>query len=90
MGTPSRPGAYEDPPVGGLAEVRIIAANPDSAQRVAQLLRENFRSDEPRGYPAGTDGRGTLLRLTVDTGNAPRVPLSGRLQAERAPIDEPG
>ncbi|MFF7970665.1 hypothetical protein [Streptomyces sp. NPDC007905] len=95
--SPTRLRADDDPPVGGLAEVRIIAANPDSAHRVAQLLRENFRSDEPRSYPAGSDGRSTLLHLTVDTGNTPRIPrpeppwlVSSRSQAQRAHVDEPG
>ncbi|MFG3717152.1 hypothetical protein ACGF8D_04975 [Streptomyces massasporeus] len=83
--------------MGDLAEVRIIAASPDIAQRVAQLLRRNLRCDEPRSYPAGPDGQGTLLHLTVDTGHvgeatfAPPPWLStSHTQARRAHTDEPG
>lgn len=95
------PPTYEtadgDPPVVGLAEVRIIAAGPDTAQRVAQLLRRNFRCDEPRSYPAGADGQGTLLHLTVDTGHVVEEPsaespwlTTSHTQAGRAHTDEPG
>lgn len=73
--------ADEDPPVGEFAEVRIIAANPDTAQRVAQLLRQGFRCDEPRSYPAGADGRGTLLHLTVDTARPSAAPSSASTSA---------
>jgi hypothetical protein len=87
----------ESPPPGGLAEVRIIAANPDTAQRVALLLRQGFRCDEPRSYPAGADGGGTLLHLTVDTGQAAQPPSAeslwldtSRSDAQRDHADEPG
>ncbi|MFD7278323.1 hypothetical protein ACFV80_15055 [Streptomyces sp. NPDC059862] len=100
-GTGEDPPAYEtadgDPPVGGLAEVRIIAASSDIAQRVAQLLRRNFRCDEPRSYPAGPDGCDTLLHLTVDTGDVAAEPsaespwlTTSHTQARRAHTDEPG
>ncbi|MGC4975275.1 hypothetical protein ACLQ2D_20470 [Streptomyces sp. DT199] len=100
-GTSEDPSAYEtadgDLPMGDLAEVRIIAASPDIAQRVAQLLRRNLRCDEPRSYPAGPDGQGTLLHLTVDTGQvgeeafAPSPWLAtSHTQARRAHTDEPG
>ncbi|MBB4713725.1 hypothetical protein BJ965_003607 [Streptomyces luteogriseus] len=106
-GTDSTHGASEDPPafetadgvlaMGDLAEVRIIAASPDIAQRVAQLLRHNLRCDEPRSYPAGPDGQGTLLHLTVDTGHAGEEPCAqspwlatSHTQARRAHTDEPG
>lgn len=65
-----------DRPLDELAEVRIIAANPDTAQRVAQFLRQGFRCDEPRSYPTGADGRGTLLHLTVDTAHPSVAPAS--------------
>jgi hypothetical protein len=86
------------PPEGeGFAEVRIIAADPDVAQRVALLLRHGFHCDEPRSYPAGPDGHGTLLHLTVDTGRPPDEPpaaspwlISSRSQASRTHTDEPG
>lgn len=48
------------------AEVRIVAASPEAARRVAEALRRCFAATEQRSYPAGTDG-GTLLDLTVDT-----------------------
>ncbi|MFF5358264.1 hypothetical protein ACFY4I_02495 [Streptomyces scabiei] len=90
-------GGDGDPPAGGLAEVRIIAAGPDIAQRVAQLLRRHFRCDEPRSYPAGPDGRDTLLHLTVDTGHVADEPsaeppwlTTSHTQARRAHTDEPG
>jgi hypothetical protein len=80
-----------------LAEVRIIAADPDVAQRVAHVLRQVFPCDEPRSYPTGPDGRGTLLHLTVDTARATGVPSvpspwldSSRSQARRTHTDEPG
>ncbi|WP_308122022.1 hypothetical protein [Streptomyces sp. TRM70350] len=100
-GTGEDPPAYEtadgDPHVGELAEVRIIAASPEFAQRVAQLLRRNFRCDEPRSYPAGADGQGTLLHLTVDTGHVTAEPsaespwlTTSHTQAGRTHTDEPG
>lgn len=92
------PKADEQPPEGeGLAEVRIIAADPDVAQRVALLLRQVFLCDEPRSYPTGPDGHGTLLHLTVDTGHTADTPpdpstwlVSSRSQGQRAHTDEPG
>ncbi|MGW1722489.1 hypothetical protein ACWCQK_06055 [Streptomyces sp. NPDC002306] len=89
------PDVPEDP-MSGLAEVRIIAAHPDVARRVASLLRENFRCDEPRSYPTGLDGRGTLLHMTVDTGHVGGEPpaespwlVTSRSQARRVHTDEP-
>ncbi|MDL5202745.1 hypothetical protein QQS16_22220 [Streptomyces sp. ALI-76-A] len=80
-----------------LAEVRIIAADPDVARKVALLLRQAFDCDEPRSYPAGADGHGTLLHLTVDTSQAPgdladlaSWLVSSRSQGSRAHPDEPG
>ncbi|WP_308407022.1 hypothetical protein [Streptomyces sp. AC555_RSS877] len=86
------------PPEGeGLAEVRIIAADPDVAQRVALVLREVFPCDEPRSYPTGPDGFGTLLHLTVDTGHTAEASpepsnwlVSSRSKGQRAHTDEPG
>ncbi|MFI6009615.1 hypothetical protein ACIBAG_12445 [Streptomyces sp. NPDC051243] len=86
------------PPAGeGLAEVRVVAADPATAQRVADALRQVFSADEPRSYPTGPDGRGTLLHLTVDTrraADAPSAPSpwldSSRSQARRTHTDEPG
>ncbi|MEU9572954.1 hypothetical protein AB0D62_24410 [Streptomyces massasporeus] len=106
-GTGSTHDTSEDPPayetadgdlsLGDLAEVRIIAASPDIAQQVAQLLRRYLRCDEPRSYPAGPDGQGTLLHLTVDTGQVVEEPFApspwlatSHTQARRAHTDEPG
>lgn len=55
----------ESPPAGR-AEVRIVAASPEVARQVAEVLRSCFDGTEQRSYPAGTEG-GTRLHLTVDT-----------------------
>ncbi|AKN70357.1 hypothetical protein QR97_11375 [Streptomyces sp. PBH53] len=51
------------------AEVRIVAATPEVARRVAEVLRRCFASSEQRSYPAGR-AEGTRLHLTVDTSHA--------------------
>ncbi|MFJ8782898.1 hypothetical protein [Streptomyces sp. NPDC102476] len=53
-------------PSTGHAEVRIVAADPEAARHVAEILRGCFATTEARSYPAGADG-GTRLQLTVDT-----------------------
>ncbi|MFJ8112946.1 hypothetical protein [Streptomyces sp. NPDC096132] len=53
-------------PSEGHAEVRIVAATPEVARRVAEILRRCFASTEQRSYPAGQGG-GTRLHLTLDT-----------------------
>lgn len=53
-------------PSAGHAEVRIVAADPEAARRVAGILRRCFGATEARSYPAGPDG-GTRLHLTVDS-----------------------
>ncbi|WP_413812979.1 hypothetical protein [Streptomyces sp. OE57] len=53
-------------PSAGRAEVRIVAACPEAARQVAEVLRRCFAGTEQRSYPAGADG-GTRLHLTVDT-----------------------
>lgn len=58
------------PPRTTLAEVRVIAASPEAARRVAETLRQTFAGTEQRSYPASPDG-GTRLHLTVDTTLAP-------------------
>lgn len=58
-------------PEGELAEVRITAASPEVARRVAEVLRTWFASTEQRSYPAGVTGSGTRLHLTVDTAHTP-------------------
>ncbi|KPC62929.1 hypothetical protein [Streptomyces chattanoogensis] len=54
----------------GMAEVRIVAASPEAARRVAEVLRHCFPATEQRSYPAGHDG-GTRLHITVDTTQTP-------------------
>jgi hypothetical protein len=56
-------------PSDGHADVRIVAASPEVARRVAEVLRRCFDATEQRSYPAG-DGGGTRLQLTVDTTRA--------------------
>lgn len=57
---------HEPLPSEGHAEVRIVAATPEAARRVAEVLRRCFASTEQRSYPAGGEG-GTRLHLTLDT-----------------------
>jgi hypothetical protein len=54
------------PPSDGYAEVHIVAASPEVARRVAEVLRRCFAATEQRSYPEGSGG-GTRLQLTVDT-----------------------
>ncbi|MEV6650925.1 hypothetical protein [Streptomyces sp. NPDC051219] len=56
-------------PPAGYAEVRIVAASPETARVVAEVIRRCFASTEQRSYPAGPEG-GTRLHLTVDTARA--------------------
>jgi len=56
-------------PSDGHADVRIAAASPEVARRVAEVLRRCFAATEQRSYPAGDEG-GTRLQLTVDTTRA--------------------
>ncbi|WP_371655388.1 MULTISPECIES: DUF5994 family protein [unclassified Streptomyces] len=79
----------------GHVEVRIVAANPDAARQVAQLLSRFFVCDEPRSYPTGSEGGGTRLHLTADTlltqvpDPAPRSWLAeSRSQAQRTHVGE--
>ncbi|MFF4548218.1 hypothetical protein [Streptomyces sp. NPDC001435] len=60
---------HEPLPSEGHAEVRIVAATPEVARRVAEVLRRCFASTEQRSYPAGHGG-GTRLHLTLDTAHA--------------------
>ncbi|MFD3451921.1 hypothetical protein ACFWVC_07030 [Streptomyces sp. NPDC058691] len=60
-----------------LAEVRITAASPEVARQVAEVLRAWFASSEQRSYPAGPNGQGTRLHLTVNTAQTPELPGGG-------------
>ncbi|WP_340559839.1 hypothetical protein [Streptomyces sp. GSL17-111] len=61
--------AEPEPLPEGRAEVRVVAASPEAARRVAEAIRRSFDATEQRSFPAGTDG-GTRLDLTVDTTRA--------------------
>ncbi|MEU9984320.1 hypothetical protein [Streptomyces sp. NPDC050856] len=76
-------------PSAGHAEVRIVAASPETARQVAEVLRRCFASTEQRSYPAGPDG-GTRLHLSVDTTRSVE-PARSWLTASRPPSgDGPG
>jgi acetolactate synthase regulatory subunit len=60
----------QEAPSAGYAEVHVVAASPEDARRVAEVLRRCFAATEQRGYPASAEG-GTRLELTVDTTRAP-------------------
>ncbi|WP_112467976.1 hypothetical protein [Streptomyces triticisoli] len=60
---------HEPLPSEDHAEVRVVAATPEVARRVAEVLRRCFASTEQRSYPAGREG-GTRLHLTLDTAHA--------------------
>lgn len=77
---------HESLPSTGHAEVRIVAATPEVARRVATVLRRCFAATEQRSFPAGTEG-GTRLQLTLDTGHAAE-PARSWLDSSRAPLDE--
>ncbi|WP_405536187.1 hypothetical protein OG787_22445 [Streptomyces sp. NBC_00075] len=70
------------------AEVRVVAASPEVARRVAEILRRCFDTTEQRSYPAGPDG-GTLLDLTVDTTHAAE-PARSWLETSRSAGAAPG
>jgi hypothetical protein len=72
-------------PSDGHAEVRVVAASPEVARRVAEVLRRCFDSTEQRSYPAGPDG-GTRLDLTVDTTHAAE-PVRSWLETSRSTGD---
>ncbi|MGK5543294.1 hypothetical protein ACSNOH_00850 [Streptomyces sp. URMC 127] len=75
--------APADPvPPAGYADIRVVAASPETARRVAEVLRRCFDSTEQRSYPAGHEG-GTRLHLTVDT-TRPAEPARSWLATSRA------
>ncbi|MFD0143581.1 MULTISPECIES: hypothetical protein [unclassified Streptomyces] len=61
-------------PSAGLAEIRIVAATPEAARAVAQVIRRSFAGAEQRSYPVPEGG--TRLHLTVDTGSAAEPTVS--------------
>ncbi|MBX7552918.1 hypothetical protein ACFC8N_11670 [Streptomyces sp. NPDC055966] len=83
---------HESLPSESHAEVRIVAATPEVARRVADVLRRCFASTEQRSYPAGREG-GTRLHLTLDTANAAEparswLSTSTSTQQAQAHVDE--
>jgi hypothetical protein len=54
-------------PSAGRADVRIVAATPEAARQVAEVLRHCFAATEQRSYPVDEANGGTRLHLTVDT-----------------------
>ncbi|MGP4084534.1 hypothetical protein [Streptomyces sp. KR55] len=72
-------------PPDGHAEVSIVAASPEVARRVAEVLRHCFAATEQRSYPADTEG-GTRLQLTVDT-TRPAEPARSWLETSRSAED---
>lgn len=70
-------------PSEGHADVRIVAASPEVARRVAEVLRRCFAATEQCSYPAGTGG-GTRLELVVDTTRAAE-PARSWLETSRSP-----
>jgi hypothetical protein len=74
-------------PSDGHAAVRIVAASPEAARRVAEVLRRCFAATEQRSYPAGTGG-GTRLELTVDTTRAAE-PAQSWLATSRSSAEDP-
>ncbi|WP_327316600.1 hypothetical protein [Streptomyces sp. NBC_01235] len=73
-------------PSEGNAEVRIVAATPEVARRVAEVLRRCFASSEQRSYPAGQEG-GTRLHLTIDTARTAEPARSWLATSESATED---
>lgn len=68
----------------GHAEVRIVAATPEVARRVSEVLRRCFASTEQRSHPAGGEGE-TRLHSTCDPG--PRGPRIRRHLRPRAAVE---
>lgn len=75
-------------PPTGQAEVRIVAATPEVARRVAEVIRRGFAATEQRSYPAGAEG-GTRLHLTVDTTRAAEPAKPWQSSGGSSPDDRP-
>ncbi|MER6802668.1 MULTISPECIES: hypothetical protein [Streptomyces] len=71
----------QEAPPAGYAEVQVVAASPEVARRVAEVLRRSFATTEQRSFPAGDEG-GTRLILTVDTTRA-EEPARSWLESSR-------
>ncbi|TQJ92659.1 hypothetical protein [Streptomyces sp. SLBN-31] len=73
-------------PSEGHADVRVVAASPEVARRVAEVLRRCFAATEQRSYPAGAGG-GTRLELVIDTTRAAE-PARSWLETSRSPEED--
>ncbi|MET9438406.1 hypothetical protein [Streptomyces sp. NPDC006551] len=62
------PAENEPLPQAGHADIRIVAATPEAARAVAEVIRRCFAGTEQRSYPVPEGG--TRLHLTVDTETA--------------------
>ncbi|MDX2576781.1 hypothetical protein PV332_15005 [Streptomyces scabiei] len=67
----------------GRAEVRIVAASPETYRAVAEALRHCIAGTEQRSYPA--PGGGPRLHLTVAT-ETPAGPARSWLTSSRSPL----
>ncbi|MBH1933035.1 hypothetical protein I5Q34_01800 [Streptomyces sp. AV19] len=85
--TPS-PAPAEPVPPAGRADIRIVTASPETARRVAEVLRHCFDSTEQRSYPAGREG-GTRLHLTVDTTHPAEPARSWLVTSRDSAADRP-
>lgn len=83
-----RMASAEQPPTSGRAEVRIVAASPEVARAIADVLRRCFAATEQRSYPAGNEG-GTRLHLTVDTTHPAALAQSWLLASQSSEDDRP-
>ncbi|GAA2650309.1 hypothetical protein GCM10010400_01580 [Streptomyces aculeolatus] len=61
-------------PGPGMADIRIIAGSPETAQEIAEVLRHRFAATAQRSYPTAEADGGTRLHLTVDITLAPDPP----------------
>jgi len=77
----------EAPPLSGRAEVRIVSTSPEVARQVADVLRRFFACDEGRSYPAGPEGTGTRLHLTLDPSYPARPLHRTWIETSRRPTD---
>ncbi|MCT4352181.1 hypothetical protein M5362_03425 [Streptomyces sp. Je 1-79] len=85
------PTEHETLPQAGRADIRIVAASPETARTVAAVLRRCFAGTEQRSCPASEGG--TRLHLTVDTESVAEpsrswLPTSGPLTGVGTHADE--
>ncbi|WP_137988400.1 hypothetical protein [Streptomyces vilmorinianum] len=71
-------------PSAGHAEIRIVAASPEAARAVAEVIRRSFAGTEQRSYPVPEGG--TRLHLTVDTETAAKPAHSWLTTSRPSPL----